>query len=378
MTGRAEDEGARRGGRDISVHAVVKVCATVLGFVTLIYVLLSTPIALGIALAALLLAVALDHPAMWLCRHGWPRWLSIAVVTLSFLLALGGAAMVLIPPAAEQAAALATNLPSGIKRLQGSDWYARARVRFDLDARVQELEARAPEALARVVNEALQLAGGVLLVIAAVVSIFFLALFMLAYGRESLSALFALAPRRHHGRLRRVLGELYQRLGGYIGGLAVICVANASATAVFLAILGVPYFLPLAIFSGLSSFVPAIGATLAGIVLSLVALASAGLWKAVAVAIYYFIYQQVENQVFGPLIYERTVKVNPLASLLAVLFFGELFGIAGALVAVPGLAAGQVILHAVLRSQRRSRRMARRSVLPEPPQPPQPPLPQSH
>ena len=149
-----------------------------------------------------------------------------------------------------------------------------------------------------------------------------------------------------------VLGKVYRSIGGYVGGLVIVVSVNAAVTTGFLAIVRVPYFLPLGLLSGLSSLLPMVGNTLAGLLISLVALAAGGGWLAAGVAGFFVLYQQFENQLLGPLVYRQTIHLNPLVGLLAVLVFTELAGIPGALAAVPLVAVGQVILRELLAFRR--------------------------
>jgi predicted PurR-regulated permease PerM len=110
--------------------------------------------------------------------------------------------------------------------------------------------------------------------------------------------------------------------------------------------------------AGLSSLVPYAGPFVVGTGISLIAFATQGLWHGVAAAIYFITYGQIEGNVLGPLIFRRTVHVNPLVVTLSVLFFGELAGIMGAIVAVPVVATLQIILREVLRIRREQLRLA--------------------
>jgi predicted PurR-regulated permease PerM len=144
------------------------------------------------------------------------------------------------------------------------------------------------------------------------------------------------------------MGKVYTSVGGYISGLATIAVVNSICATTFLAILGVPYFLPLGILSGLGSLIPLLGATLAGLVLALVALASGGGWDFLAVGIYVCLYQQFENHALAPVIYKRTVELNPLVTLLGIILFAELAGVLGAFLAVPIVGTCQIVIRELL------------------------------
>jgi len=171
---------------------------------------------------------------------------------------------------------------------------------------------------------------------------------MLVFGGPLVNALLAEATPARRVRYRRVLDKVYHSVGGYIAGISFICLVNATLVTTMLAILRVPFFLPLGLLSGTSSLVPYAGPVVAGITVTLITLATVGLWKAVAVAIFYVLYGQLEGHVLAPLVFRKTVNVNPLVSIMSLVVFGELAGIPGAVAAVPLAAMGQIVLRELL------------------------------
>jgi predicted PurR-regulated permease PerM len=81
-----------------------------------------------------------------------------------------------------------------------------------------------------------------------------------------------------------------------------------------------------------------------------------------ACLIYFVAYGQIEGNVLGPLVFRRTVHVNPLVVILSVLFLGEMAGIIGAIIAVPVVAALQVIVRELLRVRRQQLKVQRAEV----------------
>src|SRR5262249_34909984 len=167
-----------------------------------------------------------------------------------------------------------------------------------------------------------------------------------------INAALAEARPERRGTYEAVLGKIYRSIGGYLGGLTLICSINATLTISFLAIDSVPFFLPLGIISGMSSMIPYAGPFVAGTGFSLIALFTGGFWHGLASAIYFIVYGVLEGNVLAPLIFRRTVHVNPLVVTLSILFLGEIAGIMGAIVAVPVVATLQIVLREVLRIRR--------------------------
>jgi predicted PurR-regulated permease PerM len=181
------------------------------------------------------------------------------------------------------------------------------------------------------------------------IAVVLLAVFMLIFGAPLIQRALEQLDPAHGPRLRETLGTVYRLLGGYIAGISVIAACNAIATATFLAILGMPFFLPLALMSGLASTVPYVGSIVTSITISLLALASIGSLSAVACVIFFITFGQLEGNVLGPMIFRRMAKVNPLVTVLAILFFGTLGGVMGAFLAIPLVGMLQLVLRDVFK-----------------------------
>jgi len=176
---------------------------------------------------------------------------------------------------------------------------------------------------------------------------------MLLEGPVWVERFYALLPERSRPRWRRVGDDIYRAVGGYVtGNLAISVIAGAAATFVLL-ILGVPYAVALGLVVGIFDLIPLAGATIAAIIVSTVGFLHSTTAGAVLVG-YFVVYQQVENQIIQPVVYGRTVKLSPLAVLVAVLAGAQLAGIVGALGAIPIAAAIQVVVLDLL-AQRGSR-----------------------
>ena len=137
-----------------------------------------------------------------------------------------------------------------------------------------------------------------------------------------------------------------------LGNLAisVICGTVYGVTAV---ILDLPYPLALALIAGLLDLIPTVGATIAGVIIGVVAL-SVSVEALVAFAIVMAVYQQIENYVLQPTIIGRAARVSGFTVLVSVLAFGALFGFIGAIIGVP-IAAGLQILVEEFTAARRAR-----------------------
>jgi predicted PurR-regulated permease PerM len=337
----------------VTLKTAFTVCFAVLAVVTLAVLVVKTQVALTLTGLAALLALALQHLVVGLQRRGLRRGLAIGVVILGLLVAVAALALLIIPTAMTQGEGLLGETPRLMEQVQST------RVMRLLRERLHMLPQSAPGELPKeLTTEALPLPsllraiGGAFSLAGAALSVFFLVLFMLVFGEGLLQRLLEQARPKRRERYTRVLRKVYEATGGYLAGLTFICSINATLATTFLALMGLPFFLPLGILSGFSSMVPYAGPIVAGCLITLVTWVTGGVWKALAVACYFTVYGQLEGNVLAPLVFRRTVHVNPLLTLLAVLFCAELAGIVGAVVAVPVMAAGQIVVGELLQLRR--------------------------
>lgn len=311
-----------------------------------------TLLALTLSATALMLSIALDHPVKWMEGKNLPRWVAIVVVTLLTLGFFVGSAFLLLPPVIDQGKGLVADLPTIFRGARSTHWFHQLDARFHVERRILGLEQRIPSLLEDAAGPFLSVVSGLLSFVAAILSVSILAVFMLVFGARLVSGAVDVLSTDYREHARVVVTKFYESIGGYVGGLLLICGINATLTTTFLAILRVPFFLPLGLLSGFSSLVPYAGPLISGGAISLVALATGGWVKGLATAIYFLAYGQLEGNVLSPLIFRRTVHVNPLIVTLSVLFFGELAGVVGAVLAVPTAAALQILTREYLRLRR--------------------------
>jgi putative heme transporter len=335
----------------VSLRTVFTVCFGVVVVLVLVYAVTRTLFAITVTLLAAMIAIALDHAVRWLMRRGIRRWAAILIVGV-VLLGLGALlAALIIPPAVGQATVLGNQLPQLIDKLRKSEAFGAIDRRFALTAAIDRLGQGAPALVLRAANAVV----GILVAAAATV---FLAVFMVIFGAGLVARILAELDADQEQKMRRIRDIFYRAVGGYIGGITVIAAANAVCTGTFLAIVRLPFFLPLAMVSGLASTVPYIGNLMVAVVITLLALLAKGSWAALACVVYFLAYGQIEGNVLGPIVFRRAVHVNPLVVTLSILFFGEMAGVVGAFVAIPLVATAQIVLRELLAARREQQDLA--------------------
>ena len=152
------------------------------------------------------------------------------------------------------------------------------------------------------------------------------------------------------------------------GALAIAFIAG-TATFIVLTILGVPFAGPLAVMAGFASLIPLVGATIAAVLIGVVTVFADFPTDTIIWTVWAIAYQQIENNLIQPQIQKRTVDVQPLITIFAVLCGGTLLGVVGAIAAIPIAASIQILMREYVDMRTLSMRPH------EPPPPPGDPAP---
>lgn len=294
---------------------------------------------------AMFLAIGLNPAVVRLTRWGMPRVLAVATVGLGAMLLLCGGLFALIPPLVTQTGALIENLPVYIDNLRQQDQLNKLNEDYKLIDQLKSV------ATAGNVTKALGgVWGGAQVVFSAVFNILTVVVltlyFMAAFDRLKEGG-YKLVPASRRQRVTLLGDEILTKVGAYLGGALAIAVIAGMSSFVFLLILGIAYPYALAVLVAITDLIPQIGATLGAIVVSIVGFADS-IPSGVACVIFFVIYQQVENYLIYPTVMRRAVKVSDLAAILSVLLGVSLLGVVGALIAIPVVAAVQLIVREVL------------------------------
>ncbi|MBA2451128.1 MAG: AI-2E family transporter, partial [Chloroflexi bacterium] len=287
---------------------------------------------------ALFVAVAINPAVGWLSRHRVPRGLAILLVYLGLILAIAGLGALVIPPLVQQVNALVDAVTAQAQQPGGLDQAVEdLATRYGLGGYIDALreQVRAlPGQLSVAAGPLLALAGGVVGSVTAFITILLLTFLLLLDNDRFIAAGLTLFNPAQRPRLRRLLGQAAGAIHGYVNGNLVISLIAGVAAFIAMTILGMPYSVALALIVALFDLIPLVGGILGAAVAVLVALfvnpVTAGL-----LAVYFLVYQQIENNILQPMVYKRSVSLHPLAIFVAVLVGAQLLGILGALLAIP-------------------------------------------
>jgi len=326
----------RWGLRIIVIAAALYVIGWVLGHTWMIWY----PVAM-----ALLISTVLAPPVAWLRSKKVPSALAAGVVMVTFIAGLVIVIAVLTPQVAGQAPDIADRASSGLQQVR--DWL--------IDGPLQMSDGQITNAIQavqdRLQSSAASISAGVFSTLSAATSavvnlvvILLLSFLFIKDGHRFLPWVSTLGGRRAGEHLVEVLSRAWATLGGFIRTQSLVALIDAVIIGTGLAIVGVPLAIPLAVVTFIGGFIPIIGAFVSGALAVLVTLVTNDPKDALIVLIIVIAVQQLEGNVLSPWLQGKNMNLHAAIVLLSVTAGGSLFGITGALLAVPVAATTAEIL----------------------------------
>jgi predicted PurR-regulated permease PerM len=306
-----------------------------------------------ILLAGIIISTALRPAVTWLRQRGLSAAVSVLILFAVMLVVLGLFLRFVAPLIADQTANIGAQLQSAytgfVRSLADAPNLLLRRIAEALPAQPGLPANAAPAdgaAVAPAASPFEQLWRYVTTIASGTykaVAIFFVAFFWtLEAERIKRSGILLLPVHRREGA-RALIGEMEQRVGSYVVGQLLLSLIIGTLSLIAYLIIGLPSALVLALFVAIMEVIPLVGPLIGAIPSILVALSispTTALWVMLASLIIH----QLESNVFGPRVMKRTLNMRPLVTLLALTAFGSLFGILGALVALPLAAVIQLLL----------------------------------
>jgi len=324
----------------ISTSTILKTVAIILGLVMLWLV----GDILALVFVSLFLAVLIQPAADWGAKHKIPRGLTVLGVYLVIFGLMALTVALMVPTLIEQAARLAVlfgqkwgaiqDLATSVTRF-ASDHALSSSLKPDLSS-FQEQVGSAVVGLFRTLTDVF---GGLV----AFVIVLVMAYYLVAQEHKALTVIQDFVPQTHQKFAMKLVEAVQDKMGGWLRGQLLLCLLIGVLYYVGLLIIGVDSPLILAIFGGLTEFVPYLGPFLGGIPIVFVAFVTSPIKGLLALGLLILI-QQAENHLIVPKIMQKAVGLNPLISIFSMLAGAKLFGIMGALLAIPVATAVSVIV----------------------------------
>ena len=292
---------------------------------------------------AVVLAVIAEPAVRALKRLGMRRSMAVPVVFVTMLVLVALLIFVLSQPLYSAGAKLINELPKLVTQAQSkkgqlSDLIHRLGLTQYINASLSKLATLAGSAA----KPAYLAAKGFVSTIASLATVFVLAIFVALEAPELIKAVLGQMSQGVSRRASLMIDETSRAVAGYVAGNVLTSLIAGIVIGATLAVLGVPFAVVLAVWVAFVDLVPLVGGLLAGIPTVIVAFLHSPLAGLVSLVVF-LIYQQIENHLLNPLIMAKTVKLNPLWILLAVLVGAQLAGVTGALIGIPIASALQVV-----------------------------------
>jgi predicted PurR-regulated permease PerM len=330
---------------DTTTRVVLRTVLIVVCVVLTLYVIYLLRKPLGWIVVATFVAVAMSGPVNFLQRYVH-RGVAIFLAYLGLLALPVILGAILVPPIIGGVNDLGAKAPA--YAAQAQDFVQKNKTLRKLEADygvISQLEDQAkklPQKLGPAAGTLKDVGLGVVNSIFQGVTIIILSIFMVANGRRWVSRLIEFQSPERAARLERAADGIARAVGNYVGGAVAQATIAGITGYIVMRILGIPFAGPLAVLVGIADLIPLVGATIAAVLVGIVTLFASFPIDTIIWTIWAIVYQQLENTVIQPQIQRRAVDLNPFVVLVSVLFGSTLFGVAGALLAIPAAASLQI------------------------------------
>lgn len=354
---------------EIDTKTFVRFWLVVIGFAFAILAIYSASAALILIGIALFLALALNAPVSFLARHlpGKSRIAGTAVAYILVVAILAAVVFLVIPPIAQQTAKFVDTIPSIIdgasNQWQGlSQLIDKYHLQPQLDSALASLKDKTIGIATSAGQNVVSGLGSLLSLIASTFLVLVLSFLMLIEGPMWLQRLWGIYnDQERMERHRNLVHRMYNVVTGYVGGQLTVSAIGAIFAGIAVFVLSLFFSqvpanlaLPTVAIAFTLSLIPMFGATIGGVIVSLL-LAFNSLTAGIIFAIYFIIYQQIENNFISPTIQSKRVELSALTVLASVTIGIYVFGLLGGIISIPIAGCLKVLLEDYLAHAKRNR-----------------------
>ena len=277
-------------------------------------------------------------------RRGVPRWLAILVIYIVIGAILFLLVLMVIPPLVAQAEMLWTKLPQFFNRFQSFLIEHRLMThRVTLEEAVQNAPAGgAGNAVGTVLIAISSVVGGVF----GLITILILSFYLLIEAHVMFEYFIRFAPPSRRGDLTVAAREMVNKVSAWLRAQFLLAGVMGTFAAIGLWLMDVPYFYVIALVAAIGETIPIVGPVIGGITAVSVAI-TVSPKLALMVGVYFLVLHQLEANILVPKVMERRVGVSPVAVMVALLIGGALWGLVGAILAIPTAAILSVVIEEV-------------------------------
>jgi len=336
------------------VRTILAVFALAIAVWTVLHVISVARHVLVWVAVSIFLALAMNPLVELLQRRGIKRrGLAAGTAFLLVIVVIAGIGALFIPTLVDNVNKFTDAVPGYVDDVtKGKGRLGFLETKYHVVEKVRaQIESGGAKKLLGLSDAAVSVTKGVVSIVVGIVTIIFLTFFMVLEGPAWVDRAYGLLPTESQRRWRKVGHDIYSTVGGYVTGNLLISLIAGVLTTLVLLVLGVPYAVALGLIVAILDLIPLAGATIAAIIIGVVALIHSVVAGIVVIA-FFILYQQLENHVLQPIVYNRTVALSPLVILISVLIGAEIAGVLGALGAIPVAGTIQVLVVDYLRERR--------------------------
>jgi predicted PurR-regulated permease PerM len=332
---------------DSPARVIARNVVVIASVVLLLYVIYLLRQPISWLIIAAFLAVAMTGPVNFFSRY-MKRGLAIALSYFGLLLipiALGAA---LVPPIVTEISDVATNAPEYVQDVEDyindNETLQDLNDKYDITEKLSEEADKLPDQAGDAAEVLRDIGFGLVSSIFAGLTILILSIFMVAAGPRWIDGFIRAQRPEHAERIERGLSRIANAIGNYVGGALLQATIAGLSAFIVLEILGVPFAGPLAVVIFVFDLIPVVGATIGAILVGIVTAFVDFPIVLIVWVVFAIVYQQVENYLIQPQIQKRATKIEAFVVLVAVLFGSTLFGVLGAILAIPTAASIQIAI----------------------------------
>lgn len=324
----------------ISVGTILKVVGVLLG----LYLAWVIRDILALVFLALFLTALMQPAADAGAKVKIPRGITVLLLYIFVFGFLGLLIVLLVPTLVDEAVKIATLIGSRWDEINGAmGWVKDMAAKYSLQNNVASGLASVQGQAANLIGGAFKTVADIFGGIAAFIIILVMAFYLVTQEGKATSLVRDWIPAKHHDFALHMFDVLQQKIGQWFGGQVLLCVIIGAIYYVGLLLIGIDNALVLALFGGLTEFIPYLGPILGGIPILFVAFAESPIKGFLALGLLVLI-QQAENHLIVPKVMQRALGLNPLVSIVSMLIGAKLFGIVGMLLAIPVATAAMLAL----------------------------------
>lgn len=357
---------------DIDTRTFVRFWLVILGIVLAAYLIIKAQTGLIIVGVSLFLALALNAPVALIAKKlpGKSRVGATALAYVAVIAILGAILTLVVPAVIQQTAKVAQTIPAVVESASGQwqgfqDFVKQYNLQGQLDAATASIQSSASAWAGDVGQNVVAGIGSVFAGIAALILVLVLTFLMLVEGPEWLKRIWRLYKDEDRMKKhRRVAHRIYTVVSGYVVGQLTVSTIGATAAGIFVFILSFIFpevdanlAMPTAAITFILSLIPMFGATIGGVLIALL-LALNSIPAAIIYAIFFVVYQQIENNFISPHIQARRINLSALMVLAAVTVGLYMFGVIGGIIAIPIAGSIRVLIEEFLERRRENEAQA--------------------